>query len=110
MDYIQALQARQTLTSAAHQISRDYDAIVMPTSAIAPPALSALEQDADYARLNMLALRNTSIGNFLDRCAISIPASVLGDAPVGFMLMGEHGADMKLFADAMSVEACLARR
>ena len=51
-----------------------FDAVAMPTCPIVPPRIDAWTDDADYARVNALALRNTSLGNFLDRCAISLPA------------------------------------
>jgi aspartyl-tRNA(Asn)/glutamyl-tRNA(Gln) amidotransferase subunit A len=40
----------------------------------------------------------------LDRCAVSIPCHHHGDAPVGLMLVGEHGADQRLFEIAGAVE------
>ena len=49
-------------------------------------------------------LRNTALGNFLDRCAISIPCHRPGDAPVGLMLMGETMGDARLFRIAAAVE------
>ena len=52
----------------------------------------------------VLVLRNTTIANALDRCAISIPCHHGGDAPVGLMLVGEHGADRRLLAIAAAVE------
>ena len=42
-----------------------------------------------------------------ERCAISIPVHRLGEAPVGLMLMGEHGGDGKLFAIARAIESLL---
>jgi aspartyl-tRNA(Asn)/glutamyl-tRNA(Gln) amidotransferase subunit A len=56
----------------------------------------------------MLILRNTAPGNFLDRCAISLPCHRKGEPPVGLMLMGETMGDARLFAIAASVEAALA--
>ena len=55
----------------------------------------------------MLQLRNTAAGNFLDRCAISLPCHQPGDAPVGLMLMGETLGDTRLFAIAAAVEALI---
>jgi aspartyl-tRNA(Asn)/glutamyl-tRNA(Gln) amidotransferase subunit A len=52
----------------------------------------------------MLVLRNPGAANMLDRCAISIPCHRVGEAPVGLMLVGEHGADRTLFAIAAAVE------
>jgi aspartyl-tRNA(Asn)/glutamyl-tRNA(Gln) amidotransferase subunit A len=45
----------------------------MPTVAITAPPISAFERDEDYRRLNALLLRNTSVINFLDCCAITVP-------------------------------------
>ena len=55
----------------------------------------------------MLILRNTALGNFLDRCAISLPCHRPGEAPVGLMLMGETMGDARLFQIAAAVEAAL---
>lgn len=108
-DYIDILNERARLIAAAHEVSHAYDAMIMPTSALVPPRLSAIEQDADYVRLNILSLRNTMVANFLDRCAISLPASEPGAAPAGIMLVGEHGGDQALFSVASAVEAALAK-
>jgi len=50
-------------------------------------------------------LRNTMIANVLDRCAISIPCHRNGDAPVGLMLVGEHGADHQLYRSVAKRDA-----
>jgi aspartyl-tRNA(Asn)/glutamyl-tRNA(Gln) amidotransferase subunit A len=67
-----------------------------------------VEAEADYNRINMMLLRNTSVGNFLDRCSISIPCHAEGEAPVGLMLTGEHMGDARLFQVAAALEAALA--
>ena len=47
-----------------------FDAMVMPTVAILPPTLESIEQDPEAYRIaNMLALRNTTLGNILPCCA-----------------------------------------
>ena len=56
-----------------------------------------------FTRKNLLLLRNTTVGNFLDRCAISLPCHGSGELPVGFMLMSEAMADRRLLALARSV-------
>ncbi|HTX24092.1 MAG TPA: amidase [Steroidobacteraceae bacterium] len=106
-DYVRLISARADLIEKVSRRSAAVDALVMPTVPIVAPALRELESDAAYFRANALALRNTMIANFLDRCAISIPAHRGGDAPVGLMLMGEHGLDRKLLAIARSVESLL---
>jgi aspartyl-tRNA(Asn)/glutamyl-tRNA(Gln) amidotransferase subunit A len=79
----------------------------MPTVPIVPPPIAALEDERRYNGVNMLILRNTALGNFFDRCAISVPCHRPGEAPVGLMLMGETMGDARLFAVAAAVEAAL---
>ncbi len=103
-----ALQAaRIELRASMDAATAPYDAVAMPTSPILPPRIDAFGDDADYVRTNSLILRNPSLANFLDRCSIGIPAHRPGDAPVGFMLMGETGGDARLFAIAAAIEAVI---
>ena len=80
----------------------------MPTVPIVPPRVAELDDESEYNRVNLLILRNTALGNFLDRCAISLPCHAAGEAPVGLMLMGETLGDARLFSIAAGVEAALA--
>ena len=82
--------------------------LVMPTCPLVPARIADLDAVDEYNRVNLLQLRNTTLGNFLDRCAISLPCQRPGEAPVGLMLMGETMADAKLFRVAGAVEAALA--
>jgi len=61
-----------------------------------------------FAVRNMLLLRNTSIGNFFDLCAISLPIKLGNSLPCGLMLFARHGGDAKLFQVAAAVEKALA--
>ncbi len=106
-DMIRLLAARRAIIASMDEATAPFDAVAMPTAPIVPPRIDSLGDDADYARLNALALRNTSLGNFLDRCAISLPCHRPGEAPVGFMLMGETGGDSRLMALAAGVELVL---
>ncbi|MDY6947030.1 MAG: amidase [Pseudomonadota bacterium] len=99
--------ARAEVINAFTGATSDVDALVLPTTPIIPPALAAFEQDADYVRLNGLVLRNPSLGNFLDGCAISLPVHRPGEAPVGLMLIGRRGTDERLLAIAQSIESVL---
>ena len=106
-EFLDIVDARDRISAEAHEITRHYDAMIMPSCAIVAPPISAFDEYDDYLRLNGLLLRNTSLGNFLDRCAISLPAEDPGTAPAGFMLMGENGADHDLFSMAGAVETVL---
>jgi aspartyl-tRNA(Asn)/glutamyl-tRNA(Gln) amidotransferase subunit A len=105
--YIGLTRTCADLIRRVARVSCHYDALVMPTvPIIAPPlaALAAPAADEAYRTANMLVLRNPGVANMLDRCAISIPCHHAGEAPVGLMLVGEHGADRTLFAIAAAVE------
>jgi len=107
-DYIALSAERARIIAAFARATAPFDAVVMPTCPVIPPAIAEVAADADYTRLNMAMLRNPTVGNFLDRCGISLPCHASGEAPVGFMLMGEHMGDARLFAVAAAVEAALA--
>ena len=85
-----------------------FDALLMPTVAITAPPVAAFADDREYFRLNGLILRNTAVINFLDRCAATLPIQPPGHAPVGLMVVGEHGGDRRLLSIARGIEAALA--
>jgi aspartyl-tRNA(Asn)/glutamyl-tRNA(Gln) amidotransferase subunit A len=102
--YIELMRARADLIRRVAAISGQYDALVMPTVPVVAPSLASLEAEETFRTVNLAVLRNTTIANVLDRCAISIPCHRGGDAPVGLMLVGEHGADRHLFSIAAAIE------
>ena len=102
-DYIDLLAARADLQKRVSAITSNYDAVVMPTCAIVAPTLDEVSTPDGFTKKNMLLLRNTTVGNFLDRCGISLPCHAAGELPVGFSLMGEAMADRRILAMARSV-------
>jgi aspartyl-tRNA(Asn)/glutamyl-tRNA(Gln) amidotransferase subunit A len=106
-DYLDLLAARRRLIAEFDAATRDFDALLLPTTPIVPPRIAELDDEREYNRLNLLILRNTAVGNFLDRCAISLPCHRPGEPPVGLMLMGETLGDARLFSIAAAVEAAL---
>ena len=102
-DYIELLGKRADLEKRVAAVTSNYDTVVMPTCAITAPTLDEVSTPEGFTKKNMLLLRNTTVGNFLDRCAISLPCHGAGELPVGFMLMGEAMADKRLLAIARSV-------
>ena len=108
--YIRLCAARADFIGRVAARTAGFDALLMPTVAITAPPIAAFAQDADYFRLNGLILRNTSVINFLDRCAVTLPIQPPGSAPVGLMVVGEHGADWRLLAIARGIEAMLGAR
>ena len=108
VEYIELRAARADLITRVATRTSDFDALLMPTVAITAPPIAAFEQDEDYRRLNALLLRNASVINFLDCCAITVPLQTAGP-PVGLMIVGEHGADHHLFGIARGIEAAVSR-
>jgi len=106
-DYLELLAARRKLIGEFDTATRPFDALLLPTTPIVAPRIAELDDERDYHRLNQLILRNTAVGNFLDRCAISLPCHRPGEPPVGLMLMGETLGDARLFSIAAAVEAAI---
>jgi aspartyl-tRNA(Asn)/glutamyl-tRNA(Gln) amidotransferase subunit A len=102
-DYIDLLAARAGLQKRVSAVTSNYDAVIMPTCAIVAPTLDEVSTPEGFTTKNLLLLRNTTVGNFLDRCGISLPCHAAGELPVGFMLMGEAMADQRVLAMARSV-------
>ena len=83
-----------------------FDAVVMPTVAIIPPKLESIDQDPEAYRIaNMLALRNTTLGNILPCCAVTLP--IQGAIPCGLMVMAPSGHDNRLLRIAATIENAL---
>ena len=74
-----------------------------------PPKRADLENDAAaFQRANRLALRNTSVFNYLDAASISLPYFPSGaELPIGLMLSRPQGGDAALLQHACIVEAML---
>ena len=106
-DYLDVIAARQRIIANFDASTREFDALIMPTVPIVAPRIADLDDERDYNRINLLILRNTAVGNFLDRCSISLPCHREGEPPVGLMLMGETMGDAKLFSIAAAIEAAL---
>jgi aspartyl-tRNA(Asn)/glutamyl-tRNA(Gln) amidotransferase subunit A len=107
-DYVDLVAARARIIAATAPRTAPFDAMIGPTCPLVPPRIAEVDDEAEYNRINMALLRNTSVGNFLDRCSISIPCQAEGEPPVGLMLTGETMGDARLFAVASAVEAALA--
>jgi aspartyl-tRNA(Asn)/glutamyl-tRNA(Gln) amidotransferase subunit A len=107
-DYIQLCNIRASFIERVGRRIQKFDAVLMPTTPITAPALSDLAPDEAYVRTNALVLRNPSIVNFIDGCAISLPCQEPGTAPVGLSLFGLQNTDRQLLSAAAAVEATVA--
>lgn len=109
-DYIDLLNARQRWIGEMHRALADYDAFLMPTLPVVAPEIAPLQaSDEAFFAANALILRNPSLVNFLDGCAVSLPIHAAGSAPVGLSLVCPGGHDRRLLSLALAVEAALTR-
>ncbi|MGX5663767.1 amidase [Diaphorobacter nitroreducens] len=93
-DYIDLLHARRAWIARMQTAMAGFDALLSPTVPIVAPSIASVapgsERDAEFFCVNGLLLRNTSVVNMLDGCALSLPCHEAGELPVGLMVW--HGA------------------
>lgn len=107
-DYIDLLAARKAWMGRMETRLQGFDAVLSPTVPIvAPPIAGLLDDDAEFFRVNGLLLRNTSVVNMLDGCAISLPCHTPGQLPVGLMLWHAALHDDAVLDLALQVETAL---
>jgi aspartyl-tRNA(Asn)/glutamyl-tRNA(Gln) amidotransferase subunit A len=105
-DYIDLLDARRRLIALAQRRLRSFDAWLMPTVAAVAPQLSPLEKDdTAFFATNARVLRNPSVINFLNGCALSVPCHGPDECPVGLAICGLGGQDAKILQIGRAVEA-----
>jgi aspartyl-tRNA(Asn)/glutamyl-tRNA(Gln) amidotransferase subunit A len=106
-DYIDLLGMRKSLIARTMVRLAPYDALVMPTTANTPPRIADLADDKAFSRENLRSLRNCTLINMIDGCAISLPCHRDGEVPVGLMLAASGGADRRIFELAAGMEAAI---
>jgi aspartyl-tRNA(Asn)/glutamyl-tRNA(Gln) amidotransferase subunit A len=107
-DYIDLINARRSLIARAAARAAPYDALVMPTTANTPPRIADLiGDDKAFTVQNLRSLRNCTLINMIDGCAISLPAHREGEVPVGLMLASSGGADRRIFELAAGMEGTI---
>ncbi|RRH77362.1 amidase [Falsigemmobacter faecalis] len=104
-DYVAAWRRLEEIRRSWAKATAGFDAVALPTSPILPPDAERLMSDsAYYVTENLLALRNTRIGNLMDAPAISLPTR---EASCGFMLLASGRADASLLRLAAAAEKVL---
>ncbi|MEL7206190.1 MAG: amidase, partial [Pseudomonadota bacterium] len=104
-DYIAAWTKLEALQARWHARVAEFDAVLAPTAPILPPDRERLLRDDEYyVTENLLALRNTRIGNLMGVCSVSLPTAV---PSCGLMLLGAPFAEEKLLRVAKAAESAL---
>jgi len=100
-DSVDAVTYRETINHRerlVRQYRREMEnqVLLLPTVPVVPPVLTnLLNDDAEYNRMNLLALRNPSIANVMDCCSISLPFTHESDT-VGIMMTSNAMTDFEL--------------
>jgi aspartyl-tRNA(Asn)/glutamyl-tRNA(Gln) amidotransferase subunit A len=103
-DYLTELRLWQNLRFRILQSLKDIDVLLVPTTIIPAKALAEVDASAESYRLfNGKYLRNTSLGNILNLCAVSLPCGFTRDGlPIGLMLYA------KPFQEELALRVALA--
>ncbi|KIN63139.1 Amidase [Sulfitobacter noctilucicola] len=104
-DYVASWAKLDALRARYDAAVAGYDAVLVPSAPILPPNLDRLEQDHEfYLTENLLALRNTRIGNLMGLCALTLPT----DTPsCGLMMMCPPDMEELLLRLGAAVEDAL---
>ena len=108
-DLLKADKERTRLAQAYLARTAGVDAVVLPTVAITPPPIASLvDGGPDYFKANRMALRNTTIGNQLGLCALTLPVGFDAHGiPVGMMLQAHPDSEEKLLRMGAAIEKIL---
>ncbi|OWY00103.1 MULTISPECIES: amidase family protein [unclassified Thioclava] len=105
-DYAKGWHALEGYRAAYLEATAEYDAVLVPTSPILPPDVRRLLSDKRYFQEeNVLALRNTRIGNVLGLCALNLPTGI---PSCGISLMAPPMTEDRLLRLGMCAESALA--
>ena len=107
-DYIRLQWERDRLQQAASEALAG-KFMLFPTVAITAPPIEELERDDDhFAEVNLLALRNTMLGNYLGTPGVSLPigSDIIG-LPAGATLSAGSGEDDRVLQAARAMEALI---
>jgi len=89
-DYLSLVKKWEALRHKALDTLDNIDALLVPTTCIPALPVSHIDKEESYARYNTLYLRNTTIGNILNFCALSVPCGFTSDGlPIGLMIYGK---------------------
>ena len=105
VEYLKRLRKCQQLADSALSVFDTCDVIASPTVPISPPALDEVKDPDQYQKINLTALQNTCIANFISMCAISIPIGLDSlELPVGLQLMAPLDNEEFLLEIAESIQ------
>jgi len=113
-DYIELQGARRSWINRMETAMQGFDAFLSPTVPLVAPPIAEVapgsERDDAFFRINALLLRNTSVINMLDGCAISLPCQAPDELPVGLMVWAGALRDDPVLNIALQIEQLLQKQ
>ena len=104
-DYVAGWRRLHVLRALWAEATAGYDAVLLPTSPILPPQVNRLMTDEGYfVTENLLALRNTRIGNLMGLCALTLPTA---EPSCGISLMSAPMSEERLLRLGSAAERAL---
>jgi aspartyl-tRNA(Asn)/glutamyl-tRNA(Gln) amidotransferase subunit A len=105
-DYVAAWRRLHEYRHEWNAATAAYDAVLLPTTANAPPEIARLMADPDYyVTQNLLTLRNTRVGNLMGLCGLSLPTGI---PSAGLMMLAPPMAEERLLRFGAAAESALA--
>ena len=95
VEYLEAMQLRERVNADLARTLKSVDALILPTTAVTPPKRGQTEVDVIGGKMSV---REAVLGQTLpfSLCglpALSVPAGLCDELPVGLSLVGARGAD-----------------
>ena len=105
VEYLQRIAVIHQSAQTIRPVFQQVDVWLNPTIAITPPKLTEIADVEAYKQANMLVLRNTSIANLMNLCAVTLPVGKdAAGMPVGLQLSGPSNQEARLLAIALQAE------
>lgn len=105
-DYVAGWRRLRELQAVWAAETARYDAVLLPTVANTPPDVARLMSEPEhYVTENLLALRNTRVGNLMGLCGLTLPT---GTPSCGLMMLAAPMAEERLLRLGAAAEAALA--
>src|SRR5262249_10936561 len=80
--------------------------LAMPTTVLTAPKVAPLDADDElFHKVNLRTLRNTTMGNALDLCAVALPSGRDGkNLPTSILFSAPRNDDERLLGFALAIE------
>jgi len=104
-EYVAAWRKLEALRMIWNERTAGYDAVILPTSPILPPNAKRLLTDSEYyVTENLLALRNTRVGNLMGSVGVTLPT---GLPSTGIMFLSAPNSEERLLRLCAAAEGAL---